>query len=101
VHVQVAAQVVLLDQLRQPPGARQLDLAPGLAQLGRDPVEAERAVDLLFRTARNDPGAAGDDGAGLPVAAALARQAVLVERQAPGRLATRRSSMLWALLPVK
>ena len=82
--MQVAAQVLLLDELRQPSGARQLDLALRLAQLGRDPVEPQRAVDLLFSTARNDPGVAGDDGAraGPGVSAALAGQAVLVEGQA-------------------
>ena len=50
VGVQVAAQVVELDQLRQPAAGRRrrLELAAALAQLGRDPVEPERRVDLLL-----------------------------------------------------
>ena len=48
--VQVAAEVAELDQLRQPAAARRrrLELAAALAQLGRDPVEPERRVDLLL-----------------------------------------------------
>ena len=56
------------------PVARQLDLAARLAQLGRDPVQAERAVDLLL-------GAPGHDLAASP-GVRLAREPVLVQRQA-------------------
>ena len=48
VRVQVAADVRELDELRQLPLARRLELAAVLAQLRRDPVVAEEAVDLVF-----------------------------------------------------
>ena len=48
VHVEVAADVVELDQLRQAALARRLELAAVLAQLGRDELHAEPLVDLLL-----------------------------------------------------
>ncbi len=47
-HVQVALQVGELDQSRQRALAGRLELAPVLAQLGRDPGVAEVLVDLLL-----------------------------------------------------
>src|SRR3712207_7566335 len=40
VHVDVAAQVALLDEAREPAVRGSLELAPPLAQLGRDPAQA-------------------------------------------------------------
>ena len=51
VHVQVAADVAQLDQLGQLAGVGPIELAPGLAQLGRETGQVQRAVDLLFRAA--------------------------------------------------
>ena len=53
VHVEVAANVALLHQLRQRMRLGQFDFAVVLAQLGRNPVEAQRAVDLFFGFARD------------------------------------------------
>ena len=55
VHVQVAAQVALLDRPGQGPRAGQLDLAVVLPQLGRDPGQAEGGVHLLLRGGGDDP----------------------------------------------
>ena len=57
------------DQLGKPVFGRRLDLALVLAQLGRNPVEAQRPVDLLFGRARH------------PLVALEPEQAVFVERQ--------------------
>ena len=46
--MQVAAEVAQLDQVRQRPRARRLELAAALAQLGRDPLVAEVRVHLLL-----------------------------------------------------
>ena len=70
--MEVAAEVAAGDQPRQPPRLGRLDLAPVLAQLRRDPHEAERLVDPLF-------GLAGDGEAGGDV-----EQAVLVQLAAAG-----------------
>ena len=48
VHVQVAAQVGLLDQHRDLAGLAERELAAVLAQLRRDPRQAEALVDLLL-----------------------------------------------------
>ena len=48
VAVQVAAQVLERDELRQRALRRRLELAAALAQLRRDPLEAEPLVDLLL-----------------------------------------------------
>ena len=48
VHVEVAAQVGLLDQHRHVAGALEAQLAAVLAQLGRDPRQPEERVDLLL-----------------------------------------------------
>ncbi len=70
-HVQVGAQVLELDQPGQRAGASELDLAGRLAQLGRDPGQIERPVDLLLGAPRH------------PLAIRFAAgQAVFVERQA-------------------
>ena len=45
VHVQVAAQIGVLDQARQRAGLGRLDLAAVLAQLGRHEGQPERRVD--------------------------------------------------------
>ena len=50
-RVQVAAQVRSLHQLRQCAARGLVDLASAFAQLGWDPVAAERGVDVLFRLA--------------------------------------------------
>ena len=67
VHVQVAADVGQFDQLGQRAGVGPLELAPGLAQLGRKAGQVQGRVDLFLR-------AAGD----LPLAA---EHAVLVDLQ--------------------
>ena len=59
-RVQVAAQVAQLDELRQLAVPRRLELAAVLAQLRRDEVVAEEAVQLLL-------GARGERLAGLGV----------------------------------
>ncbi len=46
VRVQVAAEVAELDELRQLAAPRRLQLAGVLAELGRDPLVTEEAVDL-------------------------------------------------------
>ena len=46
--MEVAAQVAELDELRQLPVARRLELARVLAQLRRDPLVAEQLVQLLL-----------------------------------------------------
>ena len=48
VHVQVAAQVGAIDQPGQRSRRGRFDLAARLAQLRRNPVEAERGVDVLL-----------------------------------------------------
>lgn len=68
VYVQVAAQVGALDQRRQRPFGGGFDLAAVLAQLGQDPGQPERGVDLLLGCA------------GAPATAV--EQPVLVELQA-------------------
>ena len=52
VHLQVAAHVFEPDQVRERPLLRRLDLAPVLAQLGRDPRQAQHFVDFFFGAAR-------------------------------------------------
>jgi hypothetical protein len=52
--VQVAAQLALLDQLRQLALACGLELTCVLAQLGRDVLVAEPLVDLLLALGRED-----------------------------------------------
>ena len=52
--VEVAADVAELDQLRQLPLARRLQLAAALAQLRLDVVVAEPLVDLLLGLAKGD-----------------------------------------------
>src|SRR5207253_6996879 len=54
-HLQVAADVLDLDEARQTMLAGERDLATRFAQLRRHPVEAERVVDLLFGLARDPP----------------------------------------------
>ena len=54
VRVQVAADVVQLDELGQRPFARRLELAAVLAELGRDPAVAEELVELLLGRGRED-----------------------------------------------
>ena len=51
VAVQVALQVVDADQARQAAVQRRFDLALVLAQLGRDPGQAERGIHLVLRSA--------------------------------------------------
>src|SRR5579875_255065 len=51
VHVQIAAQVVQLQQLGKPALRGQLEYAAGLTQLGRDPRQADRLVDLFLGAA--------------------------------------------------
>ena len=53
VHVQVAAQIAAFDEVGQLASRRGLDLAAPFAQLGRNPGEPERLVDLLFARARD------------------------------------------------
>ena len=52
VHVQVAADVVQLDQLGQLAGVGPLELAPGLAQLGRKAGQVQRARRPLLPCGR-------------------------------------------------
>ena len=54
-HLQVAADVLELDEPRQAMLAGERDLAARLAQLGRHPVEAERVVDLGFGLSGDPP----------------------------------------------
>ena len=83
VHVQVAADVVQLDQLREPALARGLELAAVLAQLGRDVLHAEPLVDLLL----------GREGLG--AAALVVGDPVLAHVQAaPHRLGAQRLVVL-------
>ncbi len=44
----IAANVLFFDEARQGVGGGGFDLAAVLAQLGRNPVEVERAVDVFF-----------------------------------------------------
>ena len=67
VAVQVAAHVAELDEPRELAPRGGLDLARVLAQLGRDPRQADRGVDLLLGRPGHAPGAR------------LAEHAVLVE----------------------
>ena len=48
-HLEVAPEVLELDQLGQPVRARQRDLPPGFAQLRGHKVQAQLGVDLLLR----------------------------------------------------
>lgn len=48
VQVQVAMQATALDESRQAVFERRLDFSARFAELGRHPVEAERAIDVLF-----------------------------------------------------
>src|SRR5207245_9261331 len=57
-RLEVAAEIARLDQARERTRARRLDLALVLAQLGRDPGEAEAVVDLLLGAPRYPPRAA-------------------------------------------
>ena len=57
-RLEVAAEIARLDQARERARARRLDLALVLAQLGRDPGEAEAVVELLLGAARDPPRAA-------------------------------------------
>ena len=59
VQVQVAADVRRLDELGQLVGARELQLAVVLAQLGRDRLVAEVAVDLVLVRRAEDLAALG------------------------------------------
>ncbi len=52
VGVQVAADVAQLDQLGELAGRGPLELAAGLAQLGREPGQVQRRVDFLLRLRR-------------------------------------------------
>ena len=83
VHVQVAADVAELDQLRQLALAGGRQLAAVLAQLGRDVLHPEPLVDLLL----------GREGVGL--AALVVGDAVLAHVQAaPDRLGAQRLVVL-------
>ena len=80
VHVQVAADVAQLDQLRQLALAGCGQLAAVLAQLGRDPLHAEPLVDLLL-------GRAGDRLPALVVGdAVLAHVQAALDRRRAQRL---------------
>ena len=70
VHVEVAAQIGEIDEPRERAGRGGVELAAHLAQLGRNPVEAERGVDLLLALA-GDANLVGDP-----------EQAVLVQLEA-------------------
>ncbi len=74
VHVQVAADVGEFDEFGQAVFERGFDFAAVLAQLGRNPGEAEGGVNFLF-------GFAGDALATLSVGIEL-EQAVFIEREA-------------------
>src|SRR5690606_29119155 len=93
--LEVAAQVAVLDQLRQPPLARRLDLAGVLAQLRRDPRESERRVDLLLRLAREPP-APVEEAVLVQLEAARLGDAAQrhVVRLAPGEVAERGAEAL-------
>ena len=65
--MQVAAKIAALDQRRQFPGLGRFDLASVFAQLGRNPIQPQRGVDVFFPRR-------GDRGA-------VAVKAVLVEQQ--------------------
>ena len=54
VHVQIAANIRQRNQLRQRVRCRSLQFAAVLAQLGRDVVEIQRAIDLLLARGRDD-----------------------------------------------
>ena len=89
-----AAQVGQFDQLRQPVRGGGLDLARVLAQLGRDVVQTQRAVELRLVV---------DVRQRLGPRAALARgdaEAVFVDDQ-PRSSARLRNAMWCSLLPVK
>ena len=88
VHVQIAANMLQLHQLRKGVRLGGFDFALILAQLRRNPVEAQRPVDLLF-------GLAGHGLLGIDV-----RQRVLVQRESH-LLRPARSATLCSLLPVK
>jgi hypothetical protein len=70
VGVEVAAQIADRDQRRQPPLAGGLDLALVLTQLGWNPRQSDRRVDLFLA------------GPGHPRAGALIEHAVLADAQA-------------------
>ena len=53
VHLQVAVDLLEGDELRERVFLRERDLAAVFPHLRRNPVEAERGVDLLFRPARD------------------------------------------------
>ena len=53
VHLQIAADVVERDQRREFVRFRERDFAAILAQLGRDPVEAECGIHVALGAARN------------------------------------------------
>jgi hypothetical protein len=53
VHVQVAADVLNFDQRREAALGGGFDLAPVLAQLGRDPRQVQGAVNLFFRATQD------------------------------------------------
>ncbi len=53
VRVEVAPDVVQLDERGEPVLKGGFDLAAVLAQLGRDPVHAQRGEDLLLRLGRD------------------------------------------------
>ena len=53
VRVQIAAQIRPIDEMRQGVRLGRLDLAAKLAQLGSDPLEAERRVNVLLALAGN------------------------------------------------
>ena len=75
--VEIAADVVELHEGGQPAGLRRLDLARVLAQLGRDPRQPHRGVDLLL-------GGAGDaPSAGLPEDAVLGDLEALLDGHLP------------------
>ena len=60
VHVQVAANVVLGDELGQAPCHGRLDLAPVFPQFGRDPGQIDAGVHLFLLGAADAAGAAED-----------------------------------------
>jgi hypothetical protein len=87
VHVEVAAQVALLDQLRQPALLGGLELARPLAQLRRDPRQPHGAEDLLL---------------GRPPSRRSSRSKIPYSLSLRPRWTARvRTAMLCALLPVK
>jgi len=86
VHVQIAAHLAELEELRERVALGPLDLSPILADLGRNPGKIDRRVDFSL-------GPPGDR-------LFAAEHAVLVDLQPP-LLRRRRMTMLCSLEPVK